>query len=66
MREKDTNRIKKVLAWLRDVGLDISAFAESIGADYNTVYRWIHDGAAPRKISRRIIRDRWPDCPLVK
>ena len=57
--------ISKLEAWLRKRKLDVRLFADNIGVDYNTVYRWFN-GHKPRRMASAIIRAKYPDCPLIR
>lgn len=55
-------------AWLDAKNLTIQAFAQSIGQGFSTVAKWRAGDVDPSKIktvSKRNIKRRWPDCPLV-
>lgn len=61
---KQTKR-KDVQSWLKAKGWTQKEWAEKLNIDSMTVYNWIR-GAIPHAVYLDRVKERTPDCPLVK
>lgn len=65
-RRKSKKRIAAdFIDWLGEQGFTTLAFSEKVGIPYETVVRWRQARATPRPTLAGIVRDKFPDCPLV-
>ena len=51
--------------WLGQKGFSYQKFSEKSGINYPTVVTWAH-GTMPRDAAKKLVRKKFPDCPLVK
>jgi len=59
------NRNNSFKKWLTKKKLSYGDFSQETGIRYHTVVGWTR-GQRPRTIWERVIKERFPDCPLVK
>jgi DNA-binding transcriptional regulator YiaG len=52
-------------AWLAQKGFSYQKFSEQTGINYPTVVTWTR-GTKPRDMAKKLLREKFPDCPLVK
>jgi hypothetical protein len=51
--------------WLTKKKFSYGDFSDKTRIQYNTVIGWSR-GATPRKVSKILVKQKFPDCPLVK
>ena len=54
----------KMAAWLKKHGLKQTQFARMLGVGHMTVWYWLH-GTDPHEAYLRLIREKFPDCPIL-
>ena len=52
--------------WLDEKGLTTVAFAKATTLSLNTCNHWAIGMFSPCPLAKRLIRQTYPDCPLVK
>lgn len=52
--------------WLGKQEISIETFAAKLGMHYSTVSKWVAGMNQPSDVSKMIIRQKFPECPLLK
>lgn len=52
--------------WLKRAGVKIKSWSETLDVDYMTVWGWLKYGHVPNREHEKQIRDKTPNCPLLK
>ena len=62
VKNNQDNKFKK---WLVKKNLNYEDFSQQTGIRYHTVVGWAR-GQNPRSIWKSVLKQKFPDCPLVK
>lgn len=52
-------------AWLRRNNLTVRKFAEAVGQDFGTAYKWFQSGRTPRRLYLDAVLAVFPDWPRL-
>lgn len=62
---KNNNGDSSFKKWLAKKKLSYGDFSQKTGIKYNTIVGWSR-GAKLRSISKVVLRQKYPDCPLLR
>ena len=51
--------------WLKKEGLTMETFCRETGIKFSTAQKWAYCDAVPRDAYADIVREHYPNCPLV-
>jgi len=52
--------------WMKIKGLSNQTFSEALGVSYCTGVKWATGKSSPRRMGKKLIADKFPDCPILK
>lgn len=56
--------VTKRVRWLKRRNLTLREFADSLGLDYNTVFRWFSEPRRPQRLYLKTVQKTYRDFPV--
>ena len=64
--ERKNKESKKMKEWLKERKLSITKFASNLDTTSATVYNWLSGKHKPTVATMKMLKNMYPDCPLLK